>query len=209
MKYNRENVDGRIIAAAYKLFTEKGYPGTSVTDILEEAKVTRRTCYLHYSSKLDLFVAVVDNTLKDIYSKFKQSIQEIDYADPDGFLFYLKALVESLNQCGGLLYTLWAMENEEFENQVSEKLYHSYRTASLGLRKEIISDVDKFYQNGAINFSNAEVLTDAILAIYKGMYVHIRKEKNYEIADLSFDELFAAILRIICYGILDKKEKPE
>lgn len=209
MKYNRENVDGRIIAAAYKLFTEKGYPGTSVTDILEEAKVTRRTCYLHYPSKLDLFVAVVDNTLKDIYSKFKKSIQKIDFTNPDDFLLYLKALVESLNQCGGLLYTLWVMENEELENQVSEKLYHSYRAVSSGLRKEIISDVEKFYQNGAINFSNAEVLTDAILAIYKGMYVHIRKEKNYEIADLSFDELFASILRIISYGVLDKKEESE
>lgn len=47
-----------LIAAARRLFAAKGFPGTSIQEIVEEAGVTRGAMYHHFSGKDDVFEAV-------------------------------------------------------------------------------------------------------------------------------------------------------
>jgi AcrR family transcriptional regulator len=47
-----------ILAAARKVFAQRGYDGTTVADIAREAGVAAGTVYLYYSSKTDLFAAL-------------------------------------------------------------------------------------------------------------------------------------------------------
>ncbi|MBI5624453.1 MAG: TetR/AcrR family transcriptional regulator [Elusimicrobia bacterium] len=46
--------------AAIKVMASKGYRSASISDIISEAQVARGTFYLHFSSKLDVFHAVMD-----------------------------------------------------------------------------------------------------------------------------------------------------
>lgn len=46
---------GRICTAAEELFCEKGYHGTSITDITREAGVGAGTFYIYFESKLQLY----------------------------------------------------------------------------------------------------------------------------------------------------------
>ena len=48
----------QILAAARKLFKEKGYDGTTIADIVKEAGVAQGTFYLYFSSKRDAFLAL-------------------------------------------------------------------------------------------------------------------------------------------------------
>ena len=48
----------QILAAARKVFQEKGYDGTTIADIVKEAGVAQGTFYLYYSSKRDAFLAL-------------------------------------------------------------------------------------------------------------------------------------------------------
>ena len=48
----------QILAAARKLFKEKGYDGTTVADIVKEAGVAQGTFYLHFPSKRSAFLAL-------------------------------------------------------------------------------------------------------------------------------------------------------
>jgi AcrR family transcriptional regulator len=54
----REATRGAIVDAARELFVQNGFEGTSVTDILELAGVSRGALYHHFAAKEDVFAAV-------------------------------------------------------------------------------------------------------------------------------------------------------
>ncbi|HWW85918.1 MAG TPA: TetR/AcrR family transcriptional regulator [Vicinamibacterales bacterium] len=56
----------RIIATARKLFTERGFEGTSTESVLEESSVSRGALYHHFENKRALFAAVLDAVEADI-----------------------------------------------------------------------------------------------------------------------------------------------
>jgi AcrR family transcriptional regulator len=55
-----EATRGELVAAARQLFTERGYAGTSIEDIVERAGVARGALYHHFSGKDALFAAVYE-----------------------------------------------------------------------------------------------------------------------------------------------------
>jgi outer membrane protein len=55
----------RLLDAGLKLFANRGYAGTSVQDITEEARVTKPTLYYYFLSKEGLFQALVDQAMDE------------------------------------------------------------------------------------------------------------------------------------------------
>src|SRR5207302_7497163 len=56
----RAQTRAALLRAARELFAERGYAETGREDIAERAGVTRGALYHHFSSKADVFAAVVD-----------------------------------------------------------------------------------------------------------------------------------------------------
>ena len=52
----------RIVDAARRAFAERGYAGTSMTDLLRAADITKGGFYFHFPSKVDVAVAVVEES---------------------------------------------------------------------------------------------------------------------------------------------------
>ncbi len=69
-----------MIKAAKKLFTEKGYDGTTVDDITNELGYNKATFYHHFKTKSDILEAVVDDILSDMKSAIETfcSGQDLD-----------------------------------------------------------------------------------------------------------------------------------
>jgi outer membrane protein len=55
----------RLLDAGLKLFANRGYAGTAVQDITEEAKVTKPTLYYYFNNKEGLFQALVDQAMDE------------------------------------------------------------------------------------------------------------------------------------------------
>jgi AcrR family transcriptional regulator len=75
---NRERTEatrGDLIAAAKKLFIEKGYGDTATPDIVAAAGLTRGALYHHFVDKRALFQAVVEQEAAAV-------VKEIDTASP-------------------------------------------------------------------------------------------------------------------------------
>lgn len=53
-----------ILDAAVRLFVSKGFEQTSLREIADAVGITKPSLYYHYSSKLDLLVAVIDPLLE-------------------------------------------------------------------------------------------------------------------------------------------------
>ena len=60
----REDCRKRVVEAALKLFTSRGYHHTSIADILRESGCTRGTLYYYFSSKEELGYAAIDEAMR-------------------------------------------------------------------------------------------------------------------------------------------------
>lgn len=64
VQVKKEEVRSAILEASYKLFLEKGYTDTSVSEIGRVAGVSPSNLYVYFGSKLDILFALYDPWLK-------------------------------------------------------------------------------------------------------------------------------------------------
>jgi len=62
---NQEEKKQDIIAAASRLFADKGFDGTSMTALAKEAGITANTIYWYFKDKDDVLIAVLNDVLQD------------------------------------------------------------------------------------------------------------------------------------------------
>jgi len=65
---------GRLLEAAKRVFSEKGYHGAQISHIIDEAGVARGTFYLHFRSKEEIFREL----LQEVVEELKERIRVID-----------------------------------------------------------------------------------------------------------------------------------
>ncbi|MEM9256782.1 MAG: TetR/AcrR family transcriptional regulator [Pseudomonadota bacterium] len=59
---NRQDTIARALDSARRLFTERGYGGTTLKDISRDMGVTHATLYLYFDSKVDLYCQTIEAT---------------------------------------------------------------------------------------------------------------------------------------------------
>lgn len=73
----RPRVDNRpeqIIGIACRLFARRGYEGTSLRDIAEEAKITKAALYYHFPNKEALFHRIVLDSLRTLIDVVRAAV---------------------------------------------------------------------------------------------------------------------------------------
>lgn len=78
------DAETRLLESALNLFSEKGYEGTSIREIIEGAGVTRPVLYYYFTNKEDLFRRLLEPPLME-YNRSLQEIRE-NYAESVGRL---------------------------------------------------------------------------------------------------------------------------
>ena len=68
---NVPNAKNRILDAAKKVFAEKGFDGSRINDISEEANVPKSLIYYHFKSKDD----ILDTIITDFLNEYRELIQ--------------------------------------------------------------------------------------------------------------------------------------
>src|SRR5215218_6448542 len=69
-----------LIAAARRLFAERGYAGVGTEEIVRTAGVTRGALYHHFEDKADLFLAVYEEIERELVEQI--AAQAASAADP-------------------------------------------------------------------------------------------------------------------------------
>jgi AcrR family transcriptional regulator len=62
------------MAAALYVFTTKGYHAAAMDDIAERAGVSKPVLYQHFSSKLDLYLALLDSGSQELIAKIRDAL---------------------------------------------------------------------------------------------------------------------------------------
>ena len=74
------NTRDRILNAAVKVFSNKGYHDTRVDEIVEESNTSKGAVYFHFPSKQRIFLAIVEEFTGLLEKKLLEAIEQ----EPDG-----------------------------------------------------------------------------------------------------------------------------
>ena len=66
----------QLLEAALKVFSEKGYAATRLSEIAEEANVTRGAIYWHFGNKRELFIALFKERVDPFFDAIKDIVDE-------------------------------------------------------------------------------------------------------------------------------------
>ncbi|MFC4767625.1 TetR/AcrR family transcriptional regulator [Effusibacillus consociatus] len=166
----------KLMEASLKIFAEKGYDKASIDDIAKEAGYTKGTFYLHFSSKEELFLKLMDNRLES----FKRQYFEV--------FSYVEDIEESLRRGVALFIELtkkdnWAPIYFEFcvnsmRNPVIKKQmivhYHSW----IDMVTSVLKQLDPFKE---CEDTQLKELAALIIAIIDGY--HLQYSIDPSIAD--------------------------
>lgn len=115
----------RILQAATDLFSEVGFSGTSTRDIARTAAVNDATVYRHFSSKKDLFAAVLETELRKLSVRADLLMHVTNAEDFQSALrIIFELLIEALAGQPRLLRLL-QFSVLEF-GDIMQPLYHKY-----------------------------------------------------------------------------------
>src|SRR6478752_7106544 len=71
----RDERRGQLLAAASEVFVERGYHAAGMDEIAERAGVSKPVLYQHFSSKLELYLAVLQRHVDNLVSGVRQALR--------------------------------------------------------------------------------------------------------------------------------------
>ena len=81
MKDSKKSVKSKIVSAAWELFYEKGYSGTTVDDIIELSDTSKGSFYYYFNSKdelLDTLSMILDEYYEELENTIEESMNSFD-----------------------------------------------------------------------------------------------------------------------------------
>jgi len=96
----REEVRKKIIDAAYSLFVEKGFHGTTMEEIAQRLGVTKPALYQYFPGKEDLYTAVAERCRQELNGLLERSYQNRNIREGSAALF--DSLAEYVPQFHGM-----------------------------------------------------------------------------------------------------------
>ncbi|ADZ92106.1 TetR/AcrR family transcriptional regulator [Marinomonas mediterranea] len=101
MARGRPSKKGLIAEAAQRLFNQSGYQGTSIDQVVVEAKVSKPTVYSNYASKLLLWQEVLQSVIDANQTEFKVLLDDLitnKVTFAEGWINIWQSWVESQNR---------------------------------------------------------------------------------------------------------------
>ncbi len=126
----KEQRKEEIVAAAQKVFFEKGLQLATVDEIAESAELSKGTIYLYYKSKEDLYLAVLTKGMQLMQDMFKERLQN----EPEtlkAILSLVDAYVEFFREHRNFFRMFQFLQSPQFHKQVSDEMKEAGSRVSL------------------------------------------------------------------------------
>lgn len=187
----------KILDTAARMFAKKGFPGTDLQVVADELGIGKGTVYRYFPSKHDLFLAAVDQRMKQLLETMNENAQK--FADPldqieQGIRSYL-AFFDRHPEFIELLI----QERAEFRDR-KDPTYIRYRDANIEQWKNFFRDL---IRKGRVRKLQSQDIIDVFGDLLYGTIFtnHIAGRKE------SLEVQARRILNVVFLGILTEKER--
>ena len=97
IEFNKLEKRRLLLNAAHKLFSEKGFAKTAISDIVEKAGVAKGTFYLYFKDKYDIKDQLVLHSTRELFASSISKLKKSGLNDPDEcFLYMINATLDLL-----------------------------------------------------------------------------------------------------------------
>ena len=184
------NLKEKIIHESLKLFSLKGFLGTSIHDILEAADTSKGGFYNHFSSKEDLFFQVIDEARKIWREKNLKGLDQIE--NPTAVIKRLlknykdRYLKDADNFPGGCVFITLAAELNHQRPQLSKELEKGF----IGLKGMLKRLLEQGKESGElIKAVNTDTVTEILFSGMLGASLSFGVNKSKKSLDKSINAL--------------------
>jgi AcrR family transcriptional regulator len=191
---NKEEFRKKIIITAGQIFSRYGFKKTSMEEIARELKMGKSSIYYYFSSKVEIFEAVVLNEANTLRNELTTAIKSVEspISKMEKYVFVRMKAFEKLSNYYNAIFDK-NLDHFEFIERIREK-YDREEKAILrlllydGVRKKVFK------------VENSEYTALAIQTTLKGLEVPLFWKKREE----NIDHRLNAILKVLFYGIVLK-----
>lgn len=148
----------QLLDTAAKLFGEKGYSGSTTAELARAAGVTEPIIYRHFSSKKDLFIALLERTGKLTIQRWEQFLA--DAPDPASRLGRLIGANPMVIGEGRGLYRVVVQAMTEIDD---EDILAALQNHITSLHKFLEGEIVKAQEAGAVGKSFSPEITAWLL----------------------------------------------
>jgi len=153
-----------IVTAAVRLFSEKGFRGTTTRELAASVGVSEPVLYQHFATKKDLYAAIIDAKSNEITQISEQLQSWIESSDDKGFFSCLANVIldwHEQNPAWLRLFLFSALERHEMADLF-------YERRAQGFYHVIASYIERRISQGAFRPMNPEFVAHA----FTGMVAH-------------------------------------
>lgn len=186
----------KIIEAAKRLFSEKGYNSTSINKIIEEANIATGTFYLYFDDKLSLYTYI----LQDYKQKIREHIHKATVncktrheLEREG----IKAFIE-FAYIDPLSYNIiW--ESLFVDKTIFQEYYETFAS-------RYIAGLELAKQNDELQEIDIETLAYILMGIsnFVGLQVIFKKQNNEELTNQDLDFYVDQIMLLLERGVFKR-----
>ena len=183
----------KIFEASMKLFSEKGYEGTSIEEITSEVGVAKGTLYYHFTSKEEIF----DFLISEGMGLLENSIQ-IKVNKQESYIDKIRAII--------LIQIKLIAKYEKFITILTTEMWGTGERAKVcqnfvnGYLSDIKNILDEGIEKGELKETNTDFMSKEILGfLFSGLY---EKKTN---PNFTVEETFKAIDKDFMTGLKSKK----
>jgi len=191
-KNSQTDKRSNILMAAVKVLTSKGYYSSTMDDIVDESKMSKGAIYHYFSSKKDVYLAVIDMWESQTQELLAPAAKEKSSADAIRKLF--KLLAKQLKIDGSFfncLPTLWAIarHDEDFKKSM-QKVYNRFQK----LVELIILKGIKNKEFSNLRPENSKTSALSLILNFEGIFWFNIFNSKYVDAEKYIDEVSSYIL---------------
>jgi AcrR family transcriptional regulator len=160
----KEQATQRILTAAQKVFSEKGYHEARMEDIAERVGVSKRTLYLYFKNKEELFAAISAAAPQTMQKYLESTLGNVSFAEICE-VFFDHVLSEPVT---GLNYEIISAASR---NPVLKKTIKELYEKENGVLADFLENLKK--KGGLQQHVDTSVLARAIIALYDGLIANL------------------------------------
>jgi AcrR family transcriptional regulator len=181
----------RIIDVGSRVFLQRGYRGTTITEIMNRVGVTKATFYYYFENKKDLYFVCLDRVFETIFVEALERIKQEE--DP------LKRFELRMRSSRLFLAEMITILDLIKESLREEDVDHRMRAADI-LHKALVDpltrDVERGMRKGVFRKVNSEVVVFIIISVLETIAYHpmiSEKITEAEIEDIMLDFIVHAL----------------
>ena len=196
---NKEEYRRRIILTASKIFSHYGFRKTTMEEISRALKKGKSSIYYYFSSKEQIFEAVVLYEANQLRMRLTNAIKEVD-SPPDKLRNYIYVRMREFAKLSNYYNAVFDKELDHYD--FIENIRSRYDREELAILRLLVY-VGK--SRGIFSVKDSEYTAMAIQTMLKGMEVPLFWSRR----EIDINSRFEAILNLIFNGIIMKPESLE